>query len=444
MMSARQSRPPSAILRNRIVLRSILSSAAAVSAFNSVPYYRIHHVHDSVHRQHNSICSPNQILVIKPNYVPATRPSSSIQNSHTNEATTSTSTSSPLSTSDIHHMKLAAQLARIGSGNTFPNPAVGCVLVRHHDDSPSSTIIGSGFHPKAGMPHAEVFALWEACGHVDDGVDAARSVMGKPLSPLSTKVLDLLQAYQRENGPSELFRNSLSNSNVTAYVTLEPCCHVGRTPPCAASLAAAGVHRVVVGFRDPNPRVDGGGIEFLKRAGIDVRVMRRERSESVGEEEAAAAGECAQLVEYFVKRITSQHGVSSSVYDDMTGKKRMMLRAIALRQKTAGNMPSVEWIPDKNFSVDDNKDDIDLLREIHIDSRFLEAVDQSLWNHELVLLRLNNIVNKKKGAKILGERVAEILCAHVAQVLGHTALLYRPAEPPVLDLDELIGKESSA
>jgi RNA-binding protein YhbY len=55
---------------------------------------------------------------------------------------------------------------------------------------------------------------------------------------------------------------------------------------------------------------------------------------------------------------------------------------------------------------------------------------------------LNNVVNKKKGAKILGERVAEIMCAHLAQVLGHTALLYRPAMPPVLDLDELVGEET--
>ncbi|KAL3805135.1 hypothetical protein HJC23_003363 [Cyclotella cryptica] len=347
-------------------------------------------------------------------------------------------------------MKLAAQLARIGSGNTFPNPAVGCVLVRHHDDDSSSssldTILGSGFHPKAGMPHAEVFALLEACGHVEDGVDAARSVMGTPYKtlPLTHKVLDLLQVYKGPNGASELFRDCLSGLNVTAYVTLEPCCHVGQTPPCALSLVVAGVQRVVVGVRDPNPRVDGGGIQILRRAGMDVRVMSPKRSEFVSEEEAAVAVECAQLVEYFVKRITSsQYGLSSGLYDTMTGKKRMMLRAIALRQKTAGNMPSVEWLPEKHISTDNKKDDIDFLHEINIDSRFLEAVDQSLWDHELVLLRLNNIVNKKKGAKILGERVAEILNAHVAQVLGHTALLYRPAEPPVLDLDELIRKESA-
>jgi RNA-binding protein YhbY len=67
----------------------------------------------------------------------------------------------------------------------------------------------------------------------------------------------------------------------------------------------------------------------------------------------------------------------------------------------------------------------------------LEAVDGSLWDHELVLLRLNNAVRKKSGAKILSGRVAEVLDAHVAQVIGHTALLYRPAIPPILDLDEL-------
>jgi len=75
-------------------------------------------------------------------------------------------------------MRRAAALARIGYGNTYPNPAVGCVIVRpdaNGDDD--DVVVGFGFHPRAGWPHAEVFALLEACGHVDDGVAAARSVM---------------------------------------------------------------------------------------------------------------------------------------------------------------------------------------------------------------------------------------------------------------------------
>ncbi|KAL7528252.1 hypothetical protein ACHAXR_004818, partial [Thalassiosira sp. AJA248-18] len=187
-----------------------------------------------------------------------------------------------LSTADISHMNLATKHARIGYGNTFPNPAVGCVLVRHdHEDGASEqldTIIGSGFHPKAGMPHAEVFALLEACGHVDDGVAAARSVMGvvddadasSDTRSLNGKVLDLLATYKSEDGASKLFNDHFVDCDVTAYVTLEPCCHVGQTPPCALSLVAAGINRVVVGYRDPNPRVDGGGIKLLQDAGIDV------------------------------------------------------------------------------------------------------------------------------------------------------------------------------
>jgi diaminohydroxyphosphoribosylaminopyrimidine deaminase/5-amino-6-(5-phosphoribosylamino)uracil reductase len=334
-------------------------------------------------------------------------------------------------------MKLATQTARFGYGNTYPNPAVGCILLRHNDDE-TNTILGSGFHPKAGMPHAEVFALLEACGHVRDGIEAAKSVMDlkKNTSPLTNKVLDLLDVYKNSDGASKLFRGPLADSNITAYVTLEPCCHVGQTPPCALSLVAAGIKRVVVGFRDPNPRVDGGGIQILKDAGITVHVMS---STSDFSEEQEAALECAQLVEYFVKRISSHNGFSLSMYDGMNGKKKRLLRAMALRQKTDGNMPSVEWPPDRSIAIDEK--DLDFLRDINIDCRFLEAVDKSLFDHELVLLRLNNIVSKKKGAKILGERVAEITSAHLAQVLGHTALLYRPGMPPVLDLDELVSTD---
>ena len=333
------------------------------------------------------------------------------------------------STSDVNYMKRAIETARIGYGNTYPNPAVGCILVCHDDES--QTIIGRGFHPKAGMPHAEVFALLEAYGHVDDGIEAAKSVMdftGNPTS-LKEKVLDLLDIYKTQDGATKLFRGHLSDSCV-AYVTLEPCCHVGRTPPCALSLVAAGIKRVVVGFRDPNPRVDGGGIQILQNAGIEVHVM----DQNASSEEKQTAVECSQLIEYFVKRILPTNGFSSKMYENMNGKKRRLLRAKALRLKTDGNMPSVEW-PATNAPMNE-KDDINILHNVDIDIRFVEVVDKALFDHELVLLRMNKIVKKKKGAKILGERVANMTSAHVAQVLGHTALLYRPGVPPVLNLDE--------
>lgn len=116
-------------------------------------------------------------------------------------------------------MALALRLAEQGLYSTSPNPRVGCVLVR------DEKIVGTGWHQRAGESHAEVLAL-RAAG------EAARGA--------------------------------------TAYVTLEPCSHFGRTPPCADGLIAAGVTRVVVAMQDPNPLVAGKGISKLRAAGISV------------------------------------------------------------------------------------------------------------------------------------------------------------------------------
>ena len=105
-------------------------------------------------------------------------------------------------------MKMALSLAEQGRGWTSPNPMVGAVVVK------DGNVVGQGFHQKAGGPHAEVFALQEA------GDDAR---------------------------------------GATLYVTLEPCNHVGRTPPCTEAILTSGIKSVVVGMKDPNPRVSGGG-----------------------------------------------------------------------------------------------------------------------------------------------------------------------------------------
>lgn len=116
-------------------------------------------------------------------------------------------------------LRRALELAERGRGTTSPNPVVGCVLVR------GDQAVGEGFHERAGGPHAEIVAL-EAAGQ------AARQA--------------------------------------TAYVTLEPCNHTGRTGPCAGALVRAGVSRVVIGMRDPNPGVAGGGAAALAAAGVEV------------------------------------------------------------------------------------------------------------------------------------------------------------------------------
>lgn len=138
-------------------------------------------------------------------------------------------------------MSKALQLARLGIYSTHPNPHVGCVIVADNQE------VGQGWHQKAGEPHAEVYALREA--------------------------------GSRAKG-------------ATAYVTLEPCSHFGKTPPCADALIQAQVKRVVIAMQDPNPKVAGQGIARLQAAGIEV-------SCGVLEQEAYA------LNKGFIKRMTT-------------------------------------------------------------------------------------------------------------------------------------------
>eukprot|EP00793_Prasinoderma_coloniale_P003543 PRCOL_00002917-RA len=139
---------------------------------------------------------------------------------------------------DEAFMREAVELALRAQGKTHPNPVVGCIIV-----SASGEVVGRGFHPKAGEPHAEIFALRDA------GLDVSAAA-----------------------GDPEWTVEGDQARGCTAYVTLEPCDHVGRTPPCSRALVAAGVSRVVVGCGDPDPRVDGGGIRTLQAAGVEVSV----------------------------------------------------------------------------------------------------------------------------------------------------------------------------
>lgn len=132
---------------------------------------------------------------------------------------------------DHVHMARALQLAARGTYSTAPNPAVGCVML-----DAGGAVVGEGWHHRAGQPHAEVYALHAASVRARGG---------------------------------------------TAYVTLEPCSHYGRTPPCAEALIEAGVRRVVAAMQDPNPLVAGNGLRRLTAAGIvtAVGVLEREARE---------------------------------------------------------------------------------------------------------------------------------------------------------------------
>lgn len=169
---------------------------------------------------------------------------------------------------DEKMMRLALRLARKGVGRTAPNPAVGCVIVK------DGTIVGEGWHRKAGTPHAEIIALGQA----------GESARGADL-----------------------------------YVTLEPCSHFGKTPPCADALIAAGIARVFTGMIDPNPQVSGKGLAKLRAANITVLNGLLEQ-------------ECRELNLPFIKQLT-------------TGLPYVTMKsALTLDGKTAALCGDSKWI----------------------------------------------------------------------------------------------------
>ncbi|MGP1573056.1 bifunctional diaminohydroxyphosphoribosylaminopyrimidine deaminase/5-amino-6-(5-phosphoribosylamino)uracil reductase RibD [Aggregatibacter segnis] len=169
---------------------------------------------------------------------------------------------------DVAFMQLALDLAKQGEFTTTPNPSVGCVLVKDGE------VVGKGFHAKAGEPHAEVMALREA------GENAR---------------------------------------GATAYVTLEPCSHFGRTPPCAKGLVEAGVSKVIAAMCDPNPQVAGKGLQILSDAGIESAVGLLEEN-------------AEQLNKGFLKRMR-------------TGKPFVQLKlAMSIDGKTAMASGESKWI----------------------------------------------------------------------------------------------------
>jgi len=171
---------------------------------------------------------------------------------------------------DIHYkyMRRALVLARKGIGKTGPNPAVGCVIVR------DGVIVGEGWHKRSGTPHAEVHAL---------------------------------------AGAGEMARDA------DVYVTLEPCAHFGKTPPCAEALVAAGVGRVFAGMVDPNPRVSGRGLARLAAAGIGVV-------------SGILEDDCREVNEPFIKHVT-------------TGLPFVVLKsALTMDGKSATSIGDARWI----------------------------------------------------------------------------------------------------
>ena len=160
---------------------------------------------------------------------------------------------------DNKFMKMALNEARKGLGFTNPNPMVGAVIVKDGE------VISKGYHHACGMPHAERDALANV-------------------------------------------RNNVSTENSTLYVTLEPCCHYGKTPPCTEAIIDAKISKVVCAMLDPNPKVSGKGIEILRNNGIDVEVGLLE-------------DEARRLNEFFLTRQTKKRPfVALKIAQTLDGK----------------------------------------------------------------------------------------------------------------------------
>jgi diaminohydroxyphosphoribosylaminopyrimidine deaminase/5-amino-6-(5-phosphoribosylamino)uracil reductase len=242
---------------------------------------------------------------------------------------------------DHEYMARALQLAARGLFSTDPNPRVGCVLVR------DGRVVGEGWHERAGGAHAEINAL--------------------------------AQAGERARG-------------ATAYVTLEPCCHHGRTPPCSDALISAGIARVVAAMQDPNPLVAGNGCRALQEAGIEVTT-------------GVLAGAAAQLNPGFVKRM---HGGLPFVRSKL---------AMSLDGRTALASGASRWITGEQARAD-----VQQLRARA--SAILTGIDTVLADDPSLNVRLAAVPEPRQPLRVvLDSRLRMRKAARLLDLPGDTLIL---------------------
>jgi diaminohydroxyphosphoribosylaminopyrimidine deaminase/5-amino-6-(5-phosphoribosylamino)uracil reductase len=280
---------------------------------------------------------------------------------------------------DHLYMARALRLAERGLLTTDPNPRVGCVLVK------AGEIVGEGWHERAGGPHAEIHALQSA------GAQAA---------------------------------------GATAYVTLEPCCHHGRTPPCTEALISAGVARVVAAMEDPNPQVAGKGLAALRQAGIETR-------------SGVLAAESEQLNAGFVMRM--RHGrprvrckLAMSI-DGRTamasGESRWITGAAArrdvhrLRARSSAIMTGIETVLADDPSLTARPDELalDAIRQplrVILDSRLRMPPTARLLGMPGKTLLLTAVTEAEKKARLLRDGVEVVTLPLLGQRLDLPAVLH--------------------
>ena len=295
---------------------------------------------------------------------------------------------------DRYFMMLAIEQAKRGLYTTRPNPAVGCVIVQ------ADEVVGQGFHPKAGQPHAEVFAL----------KDAGTRAMG-----------------------------------ATAYVTLEPCSHTGRTPPCARALIESGVKRVVIAGLDPNPQVAGRGVKLLEEAGIAVTVgvltaqaealnkgflkamrsqmpyVRLKIATSLDGRTAMASGESKWITgtaaREDVQKLRAQSGVI------ITGSETVIVDnpQLNVRSNQLGINP--EQVPQPKIVILDRRGRLE--HDLQSDYQLCQSPETLYWHEENLIELLKNLVSDHHCYDVLVEAGASVAGSFLQQQLVDELIVYQ-------------------
>jgi len=295
---------------------------------------------------------------------------------------------------DRYFMMLAIEQAKRGLYTTRPNPAVGCVIVQ------ADKVVGQGFHPKAGQPHAEVFAL----------KDAGMQAMG-----------------------------------ATAYVTLEPCSHTGRTPPCARALIDSGVKRVVIAGLDPNPQVAGRGVKLLEEAGIAVTVgvltaqaealnkgflkamrsqmpyVRLKIATSLDGRTAMASGESKWITgtaaREDVQKLRAQSGAI------ITGSETVIVDnpQLNVRSNQLGINP--EQVPQPKIVILDRRGRLE--HDLQSDYQLCQSPETLYWHEENLIELLKNLVSDHHCYDVLVEAGASVAGSFLQQQLVDELIVYQ-------------------
>ena len=295
---------------------------------------------------------------------------------------------------DRYFMMLAIEQAKRGLYTTRPNPAVGCVIVQ------AEQIIGQGFHPKAGEPHAEVFALKEA------GTQAA---------------------------------------GATAYVTLEPCSHTGRTPPCALALVAAKVKRVVIAGLDPNPQVAGRGVKLLEQAGIEVTVgilteqaealnrgflkamrtqmpyVRLKIATSLDGRTAMASGESKWITSTAAREDVQKLRAQSGAI--ITGSETVITDNPQLNVRSEQLDVPTEKIPNPKIVILDRRQR--LKHSLQSEYQLCQHPDTIYWNEDDLSALLAKLVSEHQCYDVLVEAGASVAGSFLSQQLVDELIVYQ-------------------